>query len=45
MPSLSQLPDLSAFVATLDRHPFGALATIILACIVLAVVMVLKKGK
>lgn len=30
LPSL-QLPDLGAFVATLDSHPFGAVVLVVLA--------------
>jgi hypothetical protein len=45
MSSLPQLSDLSSLVAALDRHPFGALASIVLAGIVLAVVLALRGKK
>lgn len=45
MTNLPQISDLSSLVATLDRHPFGALACIVLAGIVLAVVLALRGKK
>lgn len=45
MPTLPQLSDLSALVATLDRHPFGALACIVLAGIALAGIVAIRRGK
>lgn len=45
MPNLPQLSDLSALVATLDRHPFGALACLVLAGIVVGGILALRRGK
>jgi hypothetical protein len=45
MPTLPQLSDLARLVATLDRHPFGTLACIVLAGIVLAGVLALQRRK
>jgi len=42
MPRLPKLTDLSTLVAALDKHPFGALACIVLAGIGLAVVIALR---
>ena len=45
MPSLPAVSDLSTLVATLDRHPFGSLAFIVLGVIVLGVVFALRRQK
>jgi len=45
MPSLPAVSDLSSLVATLDRHPFGSLAFIVLGVIVLGVVFALRRQK
>jgi hypothetical protein len=46
MPSLPQLSDLSSLAAALDRHPFGTLALLVLAGIVLAAILALRgRGK
>ena len=43
MPTLPQLSDLASLVATLDKHPFGTLACIVLAVIVLAAIVVVRR--
>lgn len=45
MPNLPNLSDLSTLVATLDRHPFGTLAFIILAGLAVGALLALKRGK
>lgn len=45
MPNLPQLSDLSRLVFILDRHPFGALACIVLASITLACIIVISRRK
>jgi hypothetical protein len=45
MQSIPQISDISSLAATLDSHPFGTLAVIVLAAIALALVLVLCRGK
>jgi hypothetical protein len=45
MPSLPKISDIASLVATLDGHPFGALACIVLAVIILASILAIKRGK
>ena len=45
MPNLPQLSDLSTLVATLDRHPFGTLAFIILAPLAVGALLAVKQRK
>ena len=45
MPTLPQFSDLSSLVATFDSHPFGSLACVVLAGIVLAGILAIRRGK
>ncbi len=40
---LPELSDVSNLVATLDRHPFGALATIVLAGIIVVAILAIRR--